>query len=133
MPLTLKRSLSQACDPHMAYITVELGSFEDTVGRIDVNLNAPKGSRSNSFAYRVAAKIPVDKVGIYSYQLDWTEKQFRPAPDEEQSIGWVIVRIALEAGIKRVTVESPLVLRNVCNTDLLCEGMFLSKCCCNEV
>lgn len=128
VPLSLKRSLSQACDPHMAYITIELGSFEDTVGRVDTALSTPKGYRSTTFSYRVAAKIPVDKVGIHSYPLDWSEKQGHTSSVGDEmlpdirSLGWIIVRVALEGGIKMVTVESPLIIKNVCNADFLCEA-----------
>lgn len=71
VPLSLKRSLSQSCDPHIAHITIELGSFEDTIGRVSCNINAPKGSRSTTFSFKVQSKIPVDKVGLHQYPLDW--------------------------------------------------------------
>lgn len=59
-PLSLRRSLSQSCDPHKAYITVELGSFDETIGRVDPDVHASmKGSRSSIFSYRIASKIPV--------------------------------------------------------------------------
>ena len=62
-PLYLKRSLSQSCDPHQAHISIELGSFEDTVGRVErLDTLSSKGSR---FSYKIAAKVPVDKVGIH--------------------------------------------------------------------
>jgi len=126
-PLSLKRSVSQSCDPHMAYITVELGSFEDTIGRVSTNIDSPKGSRSSSFSYKVGAKIPVDKVGLHRYPLDLNaEKQgitstmVNETP-KGRTFGWVIVRVALHGGIKMVTVESPLLIRNIADTDLLCE------------
>jgi len=126
-PLTLQRSLSQSCDPHTAYITIELGSFEETIGRVDPGeLDVPKGSRSSSFSYKVASKIPVDTVGLHRYTMDWnSEKKGRAnaagRPKEERTPGWVIVRVALRGGVKMVTIESPLTVKNSGDRDVLCE------------
>lgn len=126
VPLSLKRSLSQSCDPHNAYITVELGSFEDTVGRVDhQRLDVPKGFRSSTFYYRTAAKILVDTVGVHSYPLDLSlDKRSDPSSgfgSASPSHGWVIVRVALRGGVKMVSFESPVVVKNVSDCDIVCE------------
>jgi len=123
-PLSLKRTLSQSCDPHRAYILIELGSFEDTVGRINhQELDIPRGSLSSLFFYKVVAKVAVDTVGVHRYPLD--RKVGRSSLQDEQSdsrsLGWLIVRVALQGGIKLVSVESPLSLKNDADADLLCE------------
>ena len=61
VPLSLKRTLSQSSDPHRAYILIELGSFEDTVGRIDhQELDIQKGSPlSSMFFYKASMKFCV--------------------------------------------------------------------------
>ena len=64
LPLSLERSVSQSCDPHRAFIKLELGSFEDTVGRIDHGkMHVSKGTRSSTFSYKAVARIGVDTVG----------------------------------------------------------------------
>lgn len=119
-PLSLKRSVSQSCDPHMAFVTLELGSFEDTVGRVSLdNSGSQKGSRSSSFAYKISAKIPVDKVGLYRYPMDWNGER-RPG-SELDLLGWILVRVALTGGTKVVTIESPFVLKNDSDVDVMCE------------
>jgi hypothetical protein len=125
VPLTLKRSLSQSCDPHRAYIFLELGSFEDTVGRVQHDeFDNPKGSRWSNFFFKTAAKIPVDMVGVHRYPLDRnvekrTDLQVQGA--DSRALGWIIVRVALKGGIKVVSVESPFVLKSNADSDLLCE------------
>ena len=125
-PISLKRSLSQSCEPHKAYITVELGSFEDTIDRVSLHsLDARKGSLSTSFSYKITSKIPLDTVGLHRFPLEWNNEK-RPlhldaGEPKNGSLGWVIVRVALHGGMKLVTVESPLVLRNISDADLLCE------------
>ena len=125
MPLSLKRSQSQSCDPHRAYITLELGDFEETVGRVDQDdLDTSRGSRSTNFTYKVTAKVPVDTVGVHRYPLEWNRRQEFQAPSagsRSQSLGWIIVRVALSEGIKLVSIESPLVLKNMSDVDILCE------------
>ena len=125
VPLTLKRSISQSCDPHKAFIYLELGSFEDTVGRVNPDdFSIPRGSRSSTFFYKAAAKIPVDTVGVYRYPLD---KNIDPRADldiqhaDSRSLGWIIVRVALSGGTKVISVESPFVLKSSADADLLCE------------
>lgn len=125
-PLSLKRSLSQSCDPHNAYIMVECGNFEDTVGRIDQKrLDVQKGFRSSTFYYRTAAKIPVDMVGVHRYPLDLNidkRSDTRNGPGSDtRSLGWVIVRVELRGGVKMVSIESPVVVKNVSDCDILCE------------
>ena len=126
MPLSLKRTLSQSSDPHRAYILIELGSFEDTVGRIDhLELDTPKGSLSKVFFYKVVAKVPVDTVGVHRYPLDRNvdlRSSLRTIKDSDsRSVGWLIVRVALQGGIKFVSIESPLAVKNDTDSDLLCE------------
>eukprot|EP00980_Cylindrotheca_fusiformis_P009341 scaffold2047_cov129-Cylindrotheca_fusiformis.AAC.20 len=125
VPLTLKRSLSQSCDPHRAYIHLELGSFEDTIGRINHDeFEVSKGSRSSSFFFKAAAKIPVDMVGVHRYPLDRNielRADTNVAGADTRSLGWIIVRVALKGGTKVVSVESPFVIKSSADSDLLCE------------
>lgn len=105
---------------------IELGSFEDTVGRIDhQELDIRKGSSLSSlFFYRVFAKVPVDTVGVHRYPLDRNiglRSSSRKTEPDSRSLGWLIVRVALQGGIKVVSVESPLALKNDTDADLLCE------------
>jgi hypothetical protein len=104
---------------------VEFGSFEDTVGRVN-QPPTPKGSRSSTFYYRTAAKIPVDTVGVHRYPLDLNlgkrhENQASTHGSTSRSLGWVIVRVALHGGVKMVSIESPLVVKNISDSDILCE------------
>eukprot|EP00934_Nitzschia_sp_Nitz4_P009488 Nitzschia sp. Nitz4//scaffold8_size234185//25292//37594//NITZ4_001234-RA/size234185-snap-gene-0.4-mRNA-1//1//CDS//3329559737//9478//frame0 len=125
VPLTLRRSLSQTCDPHRAYIYLELGSFEDTVGRIKHDeFDIPKGALSTSFFFKAAAKIPVDTVGVHRYPLDRnidTRSEGIVSASNSRALGWIIVRVALKDGVKIVSVESPFVLKSTADNDLLCE------------
>ncbi|KAG7355613.1 vacuolar sorting-associated protein 13, N-terminal domain containing protein [Nitzschia inconspicua] len=124
-PLTLKRSSSQTCDPHRAFIYLEIGNFEDTVGRVNHDdFDVPKGRRSSTFFFKAAAKIPVDAVGVHRYPLDRnvdlrSEKVSVGA--DSRALGWIIVRVALKGSVKVVSVESPLVLKSAADADLLCE------------
>jgi hypothetical protein len=118
-PIALKRSLSQSCDPHKGYISLELGSFEDTIGRVDPRkFGNQKGSLSTSFSYKVSAKISVDTVGLHRFSLEYNADEVAGSAD---SLGCVIVRIAILGGVKMVTVESPLTIRNFSDADLLIE------------
>lgn len=125
VPLTLRRSLSQTCDPHRAYIYLEVGSFEDTVGRIKHDdLDIPKGALSSSFFFKAAAKIPVDTVGVHRYPLDRnieTRSEAGGSVSNSRTFGWIIVRVALRDGVKVVSVESPFVLKSTADSDLICE------------
>ncbi|VEU36026.1 unnamed protein product [Pseudo-nitzschia multistriata] len=124
-PLTLKRSLSQTCDPHRAFIYLELGSFEDTVGRIsNGDFAIPKGERSANFSFKASAKIPVDAVGVHRYPLDRNVNSRGDTNDDgsnSRALGWIIVRVALRGSVKVVSIESPFVLKNAADADLLCE------------
>ncbi|CAJ1918125.1 unnamed protein product [Cylindrotheca closterium] len=128
IPLTLKRSISQSCDPHRAYIYLELGSaedFEDFDGRIDNgDIDDSPGSRLGSFLYKTAAKIPVDTVGVHRYPLDNNVEMVTETGvmiTDTRSLGWIIVRVALQGGTKVISVESPFTIRSSADTDLLCE------------
>lgn len=125
VPLTLKRSLSQTCDPHRAYILLELGSFEETLERLKIDeVDIPKGSLSSSFFFKASAKIPVDTVGVHRYPLD---RNYEARSDSNissknsRSLGWIIVRVGLRDGIKIVSIESPLTLKSTADSDLVCE------------
>ena len=124
-PLTLKRSLSQTCDPHRAYIYLECGSFEDTAGRVSHDeFDIPKGALSSSYFFKAAAKIPVDTVGVHRYPLDRnneTRSDTIGSSSDSRVLGWVIVRVALKDGIKIVSVESPFVLKSTADANLICE------------
>ena len=123
-PLSLRRSLSQSCDPHKAYISVELGTFDETIGRLGPETKRPaKGSRSSVFSYRILSKIPVDTVGTSRYPLEWSgEKSSRHFEKRSAaSLGFIIVKVRLEGGVKIVSVESPLSLSNTADLDILFE------------
>ena len=124
-PLSLKRSLSQACDPHRAYLLVEFGTFDETVGRLGPGLpSPPKGHRSSAFTYRVATKIPVDTVGVTRYSIDHAVSAANRAEidgSHAESSSWIIVRVALHGGSKVVSFESPILIQNSSDADLLCE------------
>jgi hypothetical protein len=124
-PLTLRRSLSQNCDPHRAFIYLEIGNFEDTVGRLHHDdFDIPKGKRSSSFFFKAAAKIPVDAVGVHRYPLDRNvdlRSEVQSVGTDSRALGWIIVRVALRGSFKIVSVESPFVLKSAIDADLLCE------------
>lgn len=126
IPLSLKRSMSQSCDPHRAYILLELGSFEDTAGRINHHdFNIGSRSRSTMFFYKAKGKIPVDTVGVHKYALCHRvmrrKKNGTDIESASQGLGSVIVRIALQGATKLVSIESPFILKNSSEVDLLCE------------
>jgi hypothetical protein len=126
IPLSLKRSMSQSCDPHRAYIWLELGSFEDTAGRINHHdFNIGSRSRSSIFFYKARGKIPVDTVGVHKYALCHRVKRRKKNGSEiesvSQGLGNVIVRVSLQGATKLVSIESPLILKNNSEVDLLCE------------
>jgi len=104
---------------------LELGDFEETVGRVNQeDLDTSRGSRSTNFSYKVTAKVPVDTVGVHRYPLDLNRPhdfQAVAAGSRSRSLGWIIVRVALSQGIKLVSIESPLALKNVSDVDVLCE------------
>jgi SHR-binding domain of vacuolar-sorting associated protein 13 len=123
-PLTLKRSLSQTCDPHRAFVYLEIGTFEDTVGRLNHDdFDVPKGKRSSTFFFKAAAKIPVDAVGVHRYPLDRNVdlRSEAHSTTDSRALGWIIVRVALRGSVKVVSVESPFVLKSAADADLLCE------------
>jgi hypothetical protein len=118
--------MSQSCDPHRAYIWLELGSFEDTAGRINHHdFNIGSRSRSSIFFYKANGKIPVDTVGVHKYALCHRVKRRKKngseIESESQGLGYVIVRVALQGATKLVSIESPLILKNNSEVDLLCE------------
>ena len=126
IPLSLKRSLSQSCDPHRAYIYLELGSFEDTAGRLNHHdFEVTSRSRSTTFFYKALGKIPVDTVGVRKYPLCHRFKRRTENGSEitsiSQDLGYVIVRVDLQGSTKLVSIESPFVLKNNTEVDLLCE------------
>ncbi len=126
IPLSLKRSLSQSCDPHRGYIWLELGSFEDTAGRLNHDeFERPEGSLYTAFYFKVVTKIPVDTVGVHKYPLCRNLKRRACFVDKEidsrGTLGYVIVRVALQGGVKLVSIESPVVLKNVTDVDIICE------------
>ena len=126
IPLSLKRTLSQRCDPHQAYILLELGSFEDTAGRINhQDFEVSSRSRSTTFFYKTAVKIAVDTVGVRRYDLchKYNRRTGRVADNvsESEDLGYIIVRVDLLGSTKVVSIESPFVLKNNTEVDLLCE------------
>jgi len=96
------------------------------VGRIDRSkLATPAGKLSKMFFYKIVAKVPVDTVGVHRYPLDRNVDQrssLRTITEEDsRSLGWLIVRVALQGGIKVVSIESPLAVKNDTDSDLLLE------------
>jgi hypothetical protein len=123
-PLSLRRSLSQSCDPHKAYIVVELGTFDETIGRVGPEANTPpRGSRSTAFSYRISSKVPVDTVGINRYPLELNGDRGSQygTDDHLENIGWIVVKVRLEGGLKVVSVESPVSLSNTSDRRLFFE------------
>ena len=124
MPLFLKRNISQSCDPHQAYIALEVGPS----GSIDSTGSTIDGwNKLMKRQYKAMGRVPVDSVGVYTLTLHLA------APDKanlsETNIGGggddptIIVRVALHGGIKVVTVESPVALCNTTGRALYCEVM----------
>mmetsp|Transcript_40995 Transcript_40995/g.123700 ORF Transcript_40995/g.123700 Transcript_40995/m.123700 type:complete len:3362 (-) Transcript_40995:38-10123(-) len=115
IPLSLKRDISQSCDPHRSYIHMEMGHFRGVVGKDKRNhLLRPK--------WRVIGRVPVDNVGVY--QFNCTAQDVEQGNDLylDGEDATVIVRISLNAhGTKVVSVESPLLLRNTTSDHLRCE------------
>jgi hypothetical protein len=124
-PLSLKRTRSQSCDPHRAFIFLELGCDEDVCGREHQKTSHTSGvSKTSSFYFKSTTKIPVDTVGLNKYHLD-RRIESREADgrlDRSRPLGCVIVRVALQGGVKVVSVESPLVVKNLSITDIICEA-----------
>ena len=122
-PLSLRRSRSQSCDPHKAYIMVEFGAFDETLGRTGPTSTIPvKGTRSSVFTYRIAAKIAVDTVGVSRHPLEWVSERTGGSTTENPgNLGYVIVRVQLEGGAKIVSIESPLALSNTSDLNLFFE------------
>ena len=95
------------------------------MGRVNHDdFDIPEGRKSANFLFKASAKIPVDAVGVHRYPLDRNVKA-RPDIKENGSnsraLGWIIVRVALRGSVKVVSIESPFVLKNASDADLLCE------------
>lgn len=119
--MSLKRSSSQSCDPHSAFIVIELGNFEDvTVSRTKEDMKDSESGVS-IFTYKVSSKVAVDTVGVHRYDLEWNETSHIEGHHVARSLGSLIVRVVLRGGIKFVSVESPLTLRNTSDRPILCE------------
>ena len=124
IPLSLKRSLSQSCDPHNAFVSLELGIFEEVIGRVNpADFETSKGSRVSSFFYKTVGKIPVDTVGVHEVRVYKNSRLLSNADRSKNpdSVGSVVVRVSLKGGIKLVSIESPLLVLNSTDHDLLCE------------
>lgn len=123
IPLSLRRAISQSCDPHRAQITVELGSFEETVDRVNHSkYNVPKGSRSTTFFYKAFGRIQVDAVGVQEVSFyENTELLSQNVHKTTAAVGKIVVRISLKGGIKLVSIESPMLWCNATEQDLHCE------------
>jgi hypothetical protein len=102
---------------------LELGSFEETVGRLDHSkYNVERGSRSTTFFYKAFGRIPVDTVGIHELSFfENTELMPQSAEKRTSPVGKIIVRISLRGGVKLVAVESPMWLCNGIDQELHCE------------
>lgn len=124
MPLFLKRNISQSCDPHQAYIALELtpsGNIDPTGSTTDV------WNKLMNRQYKAMGRVPVDSVGVYTLTLhlvspdkaNLSETNIDGGTDDPS----IIVRVALHGGIKVVTVESPVALCNTTGRPLYCEVM----------
>uniref|UniRef100_A0A7S2KB32 Vacuolar protein sorting-associated protein 13 VPS13 adaptor binding domain-containing protein n=1 Tax=Leptocylindrus danicus TaxID=163516 RepID=A0A7S2KB32_9STRA len=94
MALSLKRSINQTCDPHRAYIRIQV--------------------RDNQADFRSIERVPVDMVGVYEFPLVAAE-------DKEDGIQkYLIVRVEFVKGSKIVSIESPFFLKNTTEVPLHC-------------
>ena len=96
--LYLKRSISQTCDPHRAFLKVI----------IDQNYD-------KDCVLRPLERVPVDTVGVYEYPLI-------PFGDHSTNVTRcsIIIRVIIEKGTKIVTFESPFILKNTTESNLHC-------------
>ena len=110
-PLTLLRSVSQSCDPHTAFLYLELGLISDPNDGINKHEGLVSSGRpSKGFLFKARAKIPVDTVGVHRIGIDHNNDKHLPKVAESRNVGWIIVRVALKGGLKIVSIESPLII-----------------------
>jgi len=103
IPLSLRRSRSQSCDPHRGFIRVEMGRLLET---------GPQ--RHTSFLYELVGNLAVDTVGVETMVV-------REKKNHAVGVGVVIVRVMLRGGVKIVSLESPMLIQNISNVNLVFE------------
>eukprot|EP00562_Extubocellulus_spinifer_P016440 CAMPEP_0178577680 /NCGR_PEP_ID=MMETSP0697-20121206/21133_1 /TAXON_ID=265572 /ORGANISM="Extubocellulus spinifer, Strain CCMP396" /LENGTH=4375 /DNA_ID=CAMNT_0020212987 /DNA_START=145 /DNA_END=13272 /DNA_ORIENTATION=+ len=116
IPLSLKRDMTQSCNPHQAYISLEIGSFDHGEAGSE---NGGSWNKLLHSQYRAVGRVPVDSVGVHTFVLH------RTAP-VKANIGRandpsLIVRVALRGGVKIVSIESPIILCNTTGREMYCE------------
>lgn len=122
LPLSLERSISQSCDPHKGFISVELGTFKDTIGRVAHGNFLDSVSPEERYFFKASTKVPVDTVGLFRVALDWNLQPISQTMAASDVPGYLLVRVALRGCSKLVSLESPLLLRNNSMTPLVCEA-----------
>ena len=85
--LSLKRNISQSCNPHQAYIALRIGDLNESV--VDTSHQIQSRFREIS--------VPVDIVGVYQFQLLSNGKE--RLNSDNQGVA-VVIRVVLHKGIK---------------------------------
>ena len=85
--LSLKRNISQSCNPHQAYIALRIGDLNESV--VDTSHQIQSCFREIS--------VPVDIVGVYQFQLLSNGKE--RLNSDNQGVA-VVIRVVLHKGIK---------------------------------
>ena len=123
VPLSLRRDISQSCDPHQAFISLELDCADpgDSSGRSTPSAWDHRLRRT----YRASSRIPVDSVGVYTFVLHHLPPDGALDEEIEEKEGDpnIVVRVALRGGTKFVSIESPVVLHNTTGGNIYCEAV----------
>ena len=122
--LSLKRRISQTCDPHQAHLYVEIDHYSSFSPQNELKKTTGVKPSSLVSSFRLAGRIPVDMVGVYEFSLQRIHpnnilSQFHNFHNFE-NFGVIIVRVALIGGAKVVSIESPLMIKNTSDTTLCC-------------
>ena len=112
IPLSLKRTLSQSCDPHRATIQIELGKYDETYSQItDIRTEDTAEAHQNIYCYRTT--IAVDTVGVSKIPLlPNSNVVFTENAAIYCSKLYIIARVSLKGDNKVVSLESPLLIKN---------------------
>jgi hypothetical protein len=118
IPLSLKRTLSQSCDPHRATIQVELGKYDESYGRVTgVGTDDTADTHTHTYCYRTT--IAVDTVGVKKIPLlPNTNVVFTDNAAVYCSKLYIIARVSLKGDNKVVSLESPLLVKNTAEIGL---------------
>ena len=112
IPLSLRRTLSQSCDPHRATIQIELGKYDEICGRVTgIGTDDTAGGHAHTYCYRTT--IAVDTVGVKKIPLLPTSNVgFTDNALVYCSKLYIIARVSLKGDNKEVSLESPLFVKN---------------------